>query len=263
MELSLKNLNVMVIDDQSTMRSIIRQILNTIGIKKIKEAKNGADAIEELTNNKISYDNIDIIICDLYMDKMDGISFIREIRNGNILSNKDIPILMLTGNNDKLIEDVVLQVGATKILKKPISSEALKKEIQKVVAIDKNINKTIDSDPAQCFDNKQIKSYKKGDTIFSQGDEGFHAYIIMSGKVGLYRELQDKSTPFGILEKNSIFGEMALFDNKHRLVTAIAIENTECSIIDEKLLQSQFAESPLLTQIILRNMVRTIKRLSS
>jgi CheY-like chemotaxis protein len=263
MELDFKNLRVMIIDDQSTMRSIVRQLLNKTGIRKIKEAKDGFDAIHELKNNGTLEDKIDLIICDLYMDGMDGISFIREIRKGGILANKDIPILILTGSNDRLIEEVALQVGATKIIRKPISADTLGLEIQKIVANDTYINKVIDSHPAEYFGNNQVETYKKGDTIFSQDDEGIKAYIVMSGSVGLYRKTNDKTISFDVAEKNSIFGEMSFFENKHRLVTAIALEDTECSIISEDLMKSQFEKSPLFIQILLRVMAKKIKKLSS
>ncbi len=117
------DLTVMIIDDQKAMRSILRQLLNDAGIYDIIEGENGENALDVL--GKAGDARPDVIVCDLHMDRMDGMEFVNRLRR-----NKDItPVLMLTGDTDRLMRDVSLQIGVAKFLNKPISSADLFKEI--------------------------------------------------------------------------------------------------------------------------------------
>ena len=117
------NISAMVIDDQETMHSILRQLLNKAGIAQIIDAYNGQEALETL--REVGQAKPDVIICDLHMDKMDGMEFVNHLRR----SKDTTPVLMLTGDTDGLMHEVSLQVGATKVLGKPISSDDLFVEI--------------------------------------------------------------------------------------------------------------------------------------
>ena len=117
------NIKVLVVDDQATMRRIIRRSLRKIGITDVQQAENGAAALDWL--NFPNNPSPDIIICDLYMDTMDGLEFANLIRRGKGGPAKSIPILLLTGENDKLLLEVAQQVGVTQVLQKPISPQDL------------------------------------------------------------------------------------------------------------------------------------------
>ena len=122
------NIQVMVIDDQATMRKIVRRLLSQIGDFDIIEATNGLVALDILndnTNEKIP----DIIISDLHMDGMDGIELCNKMRLSKKLGVKDIPVLMLTGELDDFILAVSRQVGVSKVLSKPIGAPELKGHI--------------------------------------------------------------------------------------------------------------------------------------
>ena len=116
-------IKVLIVDDQSTMRRIIRRSLRKIGITEVHPAENGAAALEWL--NFPSNPNPDIIICDLHMDTMDGLEFANTIRRGKGGPDKAVPILLLTGENDKMLLEVAEQVGITQVLQKPISPQDL------------------------------------------------------------------------------------------------------------------------------------------
>ena len=77
------------------------------------------------------------------------------------------------------------------------------------------------------------KIYYEGDTIFREGQPSDCAYIIDSGKVGIYREdsLGNRSL-VRELGKNDLFGEMGLIDKYPRSATVIALEKTRCLIIE-------------------------------
>ncbi|MCH9052038.1 MAG: response regulator [Proteobacteria bacterium] len=119
-EIQAVDISVLVIDDQRAMRSIVRQLLSQIGIHDIHEARNGEEALKFL--NQPSNENPDVIICDLYMDKMDGLEFCNQVRRDK---EHDIPIIILTGDSDALLHEVSKQVGAVAVLTKPVSAPEL------------------------------------------------------------------------------------------------------------------------------------------
>jgi two-component system, chemotaxis family, chemotaxis protein CheY len=123
-------LNILIIDDQRAMRSILRQLLESIGIRNVRDAPNGDEALAMLTEYG---EPCDLILCDLFMDKMDGLQFCNAIRRDADLRNRHIPVLLLTAERDKLVLDVVRQVGATAIAHKPISAPELRAAIERLV----------------------------------------------------------------------------------------------------------------------------------
>ena len=125
------NIHVMIIDDQRTMRSIIRQLLHESHIDHVTEAENGEDALKIMMET--GFEQPDVIICDLHMDKMDGMDFVGHVRGSKRQDLTGIPILILTGDSDPFLRDVTEQVGATKILTKPIAAGDLLKEVQDAI----------------------------------------------------------------------------------------------------------------------------------
>ena len=120
-------LNVMVVDDQKAMRSIIKQLLRQEHFNKIVEAGNGAEAMKILADPDALLP--DVIVCDLYMDSMDGMEFVHRLRR----NGSPIPVIILTGEQNAFMHDVTRQAGATRVLPKPVSAKKLALEIQTAV----------------------------------------------------------------------------------------------------------------------------------
>jgi len=126
-------LNILVIDDQRTMRRIIRQLLATIHVRHVLEAADGQQALDLMADSKTPW--IDLIICDLVMEGMDGLGFCNKLRNDTALRQRHIPVLILTAEHNELLLNVVRQVGAADIAHKPISSPDLRTRIERLVGI--------------------------------------------------------------------------------------------------------------------------------
>lgn len=122
-----------VIDDHPAMRRIVRQILGTIGITNIEEYADGAPAWEHLNSSELAMP--DFIICDIHMKGMDGLQFINKIRRSKDTQIHQIPVLVLTGDQDEFIHGVADQTGAAKVLQKPISAPDLREEIAEILGI--------------------------------------------------------------------------------------------------------------------------------
>ena len=125
------SIRVLVIDDQRTMREIIRRLLSQIGVRAVDDAADGAQALEKL--HVPTSDKPDVIICDLYMEKMDGMDFCNHIRREKDDEIRNIPVIILTGEQDTFVHDVTKQVGAVTVLIKPVSAADLKTQIEAAV----------------------------------------------------------------------------------------------------------------------------------
>jgi CheY-like chemotaxis protein len=126
-------LKVMVIDDQASMRRIVRQLLASNGIRDVLEAGDGAEALEQL--QKPEHESIDLVICDLMMPVMDGLTFCNQMRRDIRLKSRHVPILLLTAVTDELVLQVARQVGALDVANKPIAASELGRRIEHLVGI--------------------------------------------------------------------------------------------------------------------------------
>jgi len=121
------NMRVLVVDDFSTMRKIIKNILRQLGFTNIVEADDGSTAWETL--NK---DNIDFIVSDWNMPNMSGIELLRKVRASEEYA--DIPFLMVTAEaqQENIIEAV--QAKVSNYIVKPFTPETLGQKIDKIFA---------------------------------------------------------------------------------------------------------------------------------
>ncbi len=130
-ETETNSIRVLVIDDQRTMREIIRRLLGQIGIHDVDEAGDGEQALEKLHSPTAV--KPDIIICDLHMENMDGMDFCNHVRRHKNETIRGIPVIILTGEQDTFVHAVTQQVGATTVLVKPIAAADLKTQIEAAV----------------------------------------------------------------------------------------------------------------------------------
>ena len=125
------SLRAMIVDDQRTMRSIVRKLLSQVGVTDVIEAADGKEAYERLeTPGEILPD---FVICDLHMKDGDGMTFCNKLRRHKNADLAQIPVLILTGDSDGLLHEVAMQIGAAKVLTMPISAPDLGREISEVV----------------------------------------------------------------------------------------------------------------------------------
>lgn len=70
------------------------------------------------------------------------------------------------------------------------------------------------------------RSYESGKTIFAEGDRGDAAYVVESGEVGIYKEIDGQTVRLGTVKQGGIFGEMAVIDGTPRMAAAVADMHT-------------------------------------
>lgn len=122
------NLNVLIVDDNKHMRTLIRTVLNALGVWNVHEASDGADALKEL-----EIFPADILICDLMMTPFDGIELTQMIRTAADSPNPFLPIIMLTGHTEMFRVAEARDVGVDEFLAKPISPKTLYGRIAQVI----------------------------------------------------------------------------------------------------------------------------------
>ena len=124
--MAYKNLIVMVVDDFSTMRRIIRKILKDLEFKEVIEAENGAEAFELLKTNKV-----DVIVSDWNMPIMTGLELLKRVRADERL--KGIPFLLVTAEAQK--ENIIeaIQAKVSNYVVKPFTPAALAEKLAKII----------------------------------------------------------------------------------------------------------------------------------
>jgi two-component system chemotaxis response regulator CheY len=115
----------LVVDDFSTMRRIVRNLLKELGFSNVHEAEDGVDALK-----KLRAESFDFVVSDWNMPNMTGIDLLREIRKDAAL--KHLPVLMVTAEakRENIIE--AAQAGASGYVVKPFTSVTLDEKLQKI-----------------------------------------------------------------------------------------------------------------------------------
>ena len=116
----LENVNVLVLDDNRHMRQLVESILHALGVKQVCQAGDAAQAFKEL-----QHFNADVIIVDWHMEPLDGLDFVRLVRNAKDSPNPYVPIIMLSGYTEYRRVVEARDAGVHEFLAKPISAKAL------------------------------------------------------------------------------------------------------------------------------------------
>lgn len=120
-----KNLKFLVVDDFSTMRRIVRNLLKELGFTNVDEAEDGVVALNKLKNG-----NFEFVVSDWNMPNMTGIELLRAIRSDATL--KHLPVMMVTAEAKK--ENIIeaAQAGASGYIVKPFTAATLEEKLNKV-----------------------------------------------------------------------------------------------------------------------------------
>lgn len=120
-----KNMKILIVDDFSTMRRIIKNLLRDLGFTNTQEADDGNSALPLLKSS-----DFDFLITDWNMPGMTGIDLLKAVRADDKLQN--LPVLMVTAEakREQIIE--AAQAGVNGYVVKPFTAQALKEKIDKI-----------------------------------------------------------------------------------------------------------------------------------
>lgn len=123
----LATLKVLVIDDQEFVRTIVKKMLQQIGVGGVVEAHDGNSGLEVAERERP-----DVVICDVQMRPMDGFGFVKMLRA--LPFGLNLPVVMLTAHSDAATVGRAKELKVDAFLAKPVLPPALKEKIVKVVA---------------------------------------------------------------------------------------------------------------------------------
>jgi two-component system chemotaxis response regulator CheY len=118
-------IKALVVDDQLTMRALVRSGLQNIGFSDIREASDGEEGLRELVQRPAN-----LVISDFNMPKLDGLGFLRAVRSHPPTAST--AFIMLTGRADKELVQRAVQFGVNNYLVKPFTVQVLREKIEQV-----------------------------------------------------------------------------------------------------------------------------------
>lgn len=119
------NTKFLIVDDFSTMRRIVRNLLKELGYSNVEEAEDGADGLAKLRSG-----NFDFVVSDWNMPNMDGLTMLQNIRADATLSK--LPVLMVTAEAKKENIIAAAQAGASGYVVKPFTAVTLDEKLSKI-----------------------------------------------------------------------------------------------------------------------------------
>ncbi len=120
------NLCILVADDHSLTRSMVKAILRGVGFENITQAEDGVEAVQEISSGKI-----DVVICDWNMPKASGLEVLRTVRSDARF--KELPFLMLTAEAYRENILAAAQAGVSTYVIKPFTADVLLSKLEEVL----------------------------------------------------------------------------------------------------------------------------------
>ena len=126
------NTKFLVVDDFSTMRKIIKKVLDEIGYKNVVEAVDGRNALEVIANSFKTGEPIQFIISDWNMPNMQGIELLRACKENP--QYKTVPFMLVTAESEQAQIIEAAKAGVSEYVVKPFNAATLKAKIERVYA---------------------------------------------------------------------------------------------------------------------------------
>ncbi len=118
-------MKILVVDDFSTMRRIVRNVLKQLGFENTVEAEDGSRALARLQEGGFGF-----IVADWNMPNMDGLELLKAVRQDPAL--KSMPFLMVTAEAEKEKVVAAIQAGVNSYIVKPFTAEVFKEKMDRI-----------------------------------------------------------------------------------------------------------------------------------
>ena len=122
-------MKLLVVDDSSTMRRIIKNTLARLGYKNVLEGADGVEGWNQMDSNP----DIDMLITDWNMPEMNGLELVKKVRADDRF--KDLPIIMVTTEGGKAEVITALKAGVNNYIVKPFTPAVLKEKLGAVMGV--------------------------------------------------------------------------------------------------------------------------------
>ncbi len=122
--------NLLIVDDSSSMRSIIRKtvLMSGFDLGECLECSNGEEALALLKDSWV-----DVILSDVHMPVMDGLTFLKRLKEDQLLQTIPVVIITTEGREQKLQE--AMEIGARSYIRKPFTPEQIRSTLTEVLGV--------------------------------------------------------------------------------------------------------------------------------
>ena len=124
----LDQLKILLVDDNHHMRVLLIELLRAVGINKVFEAADGAEGLQMMRSHAV-----DIVMTDLAMEPLDGIDFVRLLRNSPDSPNQMCPVIMITGHSTFARVNEAREAGVNEFLAKPLTARGVIERLHQAV----------------------------------------------------------------------------------------------------------------------------------
>ncbi len=118
------NFSVLVIEDESFTRMVLAKMLSTLGFRAVHQAADGEAGLAAVQAHAP-----DLIVCDVEMQPMDGLGFLKALRASADLRHRALPVVFMTNRADRSRMDEAAAFGADTVIVKPATPESLKETL--------------------------------------------------------------------------------------------------------------------------------------
>ncbi len=196
-------LHIIIADDSKVIRrTLIKHLAEDFNIH---ECEDGQQAWDELQNNT----SFKLLITDLTMPNMDGYQLIRSIRNSDNKQLKSIPILVITGKDDKVAEkEYVVSLGATDLIGKPFDKAELQSRTRSYSGLNARLTELERQSPLDPLTGLVNKDHfiEQGKKTFSMSQRHGHELTVVRLKMQNYHQLSEQ---FSQRIANSVIKQVA------------------------------------------------------
>jgi CheY-like chemotaxis protein/CRP-like cAMP-binding protein len=250
---------ILIIEDDTVLRETTAEILELENYKVVTAA-NGKRGVEQA---KIMLP--DIIVCDIMMPEMDGYEVLKILSEYE--ETKRIPFIFLSAKTEVLDVRKGMDLGADDYLTKPVKEDLLISAIESRLAKAALLNEvetiekpseskndlfseieTIDDLKNYFCDNGTSKKFKKGITIYEEGDLANNIYFVYKGVVKTYKiDELGKELIINIYKDDDFFGVSAIIENSHYFESVKTMEESEVMFLPKKILHQILESNHKLT----------------
>ena len=126
----MSEIRTLIVDDSSVMRKIVERTLRQAGLDPmiVHEAGSGTEGL-----NVLKAEKVDLILSDINMPSMDGLEFLRQIRDQNLAPG--VPVVMITTESSEEHVKQAIQAGARGYIRKPFTAEQVKERVLPLVRL--------------------------------------------------------------------------------------------------------------------------------
>ncbi len=130
---NLKDVTVLSVDDDQFMRQLVERLLNQLGVEKVMAVGDATQALDYLTSGA---SRVDVVLMDLNMPGMNGVEFVRRLRESADSQVAELPVVILTDHDSAGVVTGMIKLGIHGFLAKPVKPEELETTLLKAVTGD-------------------------------------------------------------------------------------------------------------------------------